>query len=179
MDATLQRVMPPEVKPEMAQSLISVPKGQGFRPGEYVRFESLMMALQQGGIDPELHVLDCLDNCEYPNTNHFVLAELIRRGAVVMTTNFDRLIEIAYRLSGKPGEEPLLVVCEDAEFTPDQALSGKRRTLWKLHGSISVAGKSARASVQATILQLLWPTLRQGKQVFVQKVLSARDLVVL
>src|SRR5712691_8714999 len=101
MDAVLGRVLPTEVGPQVAQSLISVPKGRHFRPGEYIRFEPLMGQLAQS-IDQDLHVLACLDDCEQPNSNHYVLAELIPRGGVVMTTNFDRLIEIAYRRTAKP-----------------------------------------------------------------------------
>jgi hypothetical protein len=179
MEVVLRRVMPPEVTRDLARSLISVPPSRHFRPGEYVRFETLMMELAQSGIDPDLHVLDCLDACEHPNPNHYLCAELIRRGALVMTTNFDRLIEMAYRRTAKSDDRPLRVIHEDADFPEPGSLGDGAPTLWKLHGSLSVDGRSTRASLQATIIQVLWPGLTRRKQAFVRAVLAARDLVVL
>src|ERR1044072_5800137 len=138
MDAVLSRIMPKEIDSDTAQSLISVPSDRHFRPGEYIRFETLMGELVQSRIDPDLHVLDCLDECEHPNFNHYVLAELVRRGSVVMTTNFDRLIEVAYQRTAKPGELPLRVVYNDAQFPSDGPSHSKEPVLWKLHGSLSV-----------------------------------------
>jgi hypothetical protein len=176
MDAVLSRVMPAKVPLDVLQSLISPPKTRHFRPGEFIRFETLMMELVQSGVDPSLLVLDCLDTCEAPNANHEILAELIRRGAVVMTTNFDRLIEVAYQRSMKPGDAPLRVVYDDAEF--DEGLIHKGApSLWKLHGSLSVAGQSTRASVQATVVQVMWPSMSRRKRRFFEAVIAARDMV--
>ncbi|MBB3177175.1 SIR2 family protein [Variovorax sp. Sphag1AA] len=177
MDAILSRVMPAEVDSEMTRSLISVPRNQHFRPGEFIRFETLMMELSSG-LDPQLHVLDCLDECEHPNANHYVIAELIRRHAVVMTTNFDRLIEVAYHRSMKPGDAPLRVVHLDDGFALDHAPGpGTPPTLWKLHGSLSVDGRSTRESVQATLEQVMWPSMRRNKRDFLRSVIESRDMV--
>jgi hypothetical protein len=177
MDAVLSRILPADVPPKVAQSLISVPKNQRYRPGEYIRFETLMMQLAQSGIDEDLHVLDCLDLCEHPNSNHYVLAELIRRGSVVLTTNFDRLIEIAYERSRKPGEPVLRVVYDDAQFPADGPQPVDGPTLWKLHGTLSVDGQSTRASLQATIVQIMWPSMTRNKTTFLAAVIAARDTV--
>jgi len=177
MDSVLSRILPVEIGEDFRRSLIQVPRGRSFRPGEYIRFETLMMALAQSGIDQDLHVLDCLDHCEQPNANHYILAELIRRGAVVMTTNFDRLIEIAYQRTMAPSAPPLRVVYEDAEFQLDGAVMVP--TLWKLHGSLSVSGQSTRASVQATIVQVLSPTMSRNKRKFVEAVIADRDLAII
>jgi SIR2-like protein len=177
MDAVLSRIMPKEIDSDTAQSLISVSSDRHFRPGEYIRFETLMGELVQSRIDPDLHVLDCLDECEHPNFNHYVLAELVRRGSVVMTTNFDRLIEVAYQRTAKPGELPLRVVYNDAEFPSDGLSHSKEPVLWKLHGSLSVGGQSTRASLQATLVQIMWPTMSRNKRMFLQAVLASRDML--
>jgi hypothetical protein len=179
MEAVITRLMPPEVDRATALSLIAVPKARGYRPGEYIRFETLMGELVQTRIDPDLHVLDCLDECEHPNRNHYILAELIRRGATVMTTNFDRLIEIAYQRTACPGEQALCIVHEDAEFPVEGPSAAKSPTLWKLHGSLSVAGAPTRRSLQATMVQVMWPALRTNKRAFLERVLETDDLLVL
>ena len=177
MDAVLSRIMPDEVDRETCRSLISVPRDRQFRPGEYIRFETLMMELESS-IDPDLRVLDCLDECAHPNVSHYVLAELLRRGAIVMTTNFDRLIEIAFERTMKPGEPALRVVHDDARFVTTDSADARTPTLWKLHGSLTVDGKATRESVQATLVQVMWPSLSGNKRDFLQGVLASKDLVV-
>jgi hypothetical protein len=177
MNAILTRVLPQEVDHRIATSVISVPRGALHRPGEYVRFETLMGELVGNGIDPDLHVLDCLDNCDYPNVNHFILAELIRRGTTVITTNFDRLIEIAYMLSSQDTEPPLRVAHEDIDFPESGPAAVTRPTLWKLHGSLSIDGKPTRASLQSTLVQIMRPTLGRNKRRFMEKVIAEQDLL--
>ena len=177
MDAVLSRVMPNEVDRETRRSLISVPRDRQFRPGEYIRFETLMMELESS-IDPGLHVLDCLDECAHPNVSHYVLAELLRRGAIVMTTNFDRLIEIAFERTMKPGEPALRVVHDNARFETTDSTDAQTPTLWKLHGSLTVDGKATRESVQATLVQVMSPSLSGNKRGFLRGVLASKDLLV-
>src|SRR6201996_3750352 len=177
MDAVLSRVMPNEVDRETRRSLISVPRDRQFRPGEYIRFETLMMELESS-IDPGLHVLDCLDECAHPNVSHYVLAELLRRGAIVMTTNFDHLIEIAFERTVKPGEPALRVVHDNARFETTDSTDAQTPTLWKLHGSLTVDGNATRESVQATPVQVMSPGLSGNKRGLLRGVLASKDLLV-
>src|SRR6185503_15242464 len=80
--------------------------------------------------------------------NPHVLAELIRAGALVVMTNFDRLIEIAWnRLYGGDGP-PLRVAAFSHDF-PENLPNRNQPTLWKLHGSLSIDGRDTRNSIQA------------------------------
>ena len=77
-------------------------------------------------------VLDVLD-AERSNANHEALATLARRGLLktIVTTNFDTLIERAFRDAGVP----LTVLTAGDLATPaDRAES---TTLYKIHGSVS------------------------------------------
>jgi hypothetical protein len=92
MEEALLRIASPDIDAKWALSILDLPRDRLRRPGEYLRFETLMGSLSQNEIDPDLHVLDCLDQCEHPNFNHYLLAGMLRSGMLVMTTNFDRLI---------------------------------------------------------------------------------------
>ncbi len=74
-----------------------------------------------------------------PNINHFMLAHAIRRGHVVVTTNFDELIEAAYEKLF-PDEE-LVVLVTDKQFQDayDHSVSvdAKGGILLKIHGTAS------------------------------------------
>ena len=73
-------------------------------------------------------VLDVLDS-EQSNANHQALAALAKRGVLraIVTTNFDTLIERAFRDAGVP----LQVV------TTEAPLDDGRTTLYKIHGSVT------------------------------------------
>ena len=58
-----------------------------------LRFE-LVLEIVQSCFDESLSVLDIFTNAT-PNENHWLLHELARKGALIITTNFDNLIEIA------------------------------------------------------------------------------------
>ena len=69
---------PSEVGEDWAKALTVRPPGLS-RPGEFLRFEVLMKALVDSGFDPALTVLNCLDECDRPNPNHYILAELLHQ----------------------------------------------------------------------------------------------------
>lgn len=154
-------------------SILALPESPFHRPGEQLRFEVLMAELIQSGVDPALTVLNCLDKCDRPNRNHYLLAALIHSGHVVMTTNFDRLIELAYA-DLFPSEVPLRIACFDGDFAADDG----KPALWKLHGSLSVGERATRDSVQATMMSILSTTMTSHKATFVKRVLADFDLLV-
>ncbi|MHA2180900.1 MAG: hypothetical protein ACXAAH_05710 [Promethearchaeota archaeon] len=61
---------------------------------ENIGFETLLAILQEQ-IDPDLKILDYYELCDKPNIQHYFLAEMINKGNIVLTTNFDFLIESA------------------------------------------------------------------------------------
>lgn len=178
MRSVLTRVTPPDVDREWALSVLRLPERRLRRPGEVLRFEVLMHELVQQGLDPGLTVLNCLDECGHPNFNHFVLAELIRSGAIVVTTNFDRLIEIAWERLVGPDGPALAVAAFDRDFPPGLPDGAAPPTLYKIHGSLSVGGRDTRASLQATLAAALSTPMRSRKAAFLAAVLRARDLYV-
>lgn len=60
-----------------------------------LRFEQVIEILREIAGDKELGVLNEFDDPGPPSELHFLLARMLRRGAAVMTTNFDNLIEYA------------------------------------------------------------------------------------
>src|ERR1051326_168345 len=68
-------------------------------PGDYIRFELLLDVIQLLA-DNELELLRFVDIFQKPNALHLLLAQRAMAGDVVITTNFDCLIEEAIRLLG-------------------------------------------------------------------------------
>lgn len=103
-------------------------------------------------------VLGVLDG-ERPNANHFALVELARRGrlAAIVSTNFDTLIERAFRQLAVPLR--VLSGAEDIEG----ASTGGPCTLFKIHGSVAES---------ATLIDTVRQKLR-GLPVAVRQTLEA------
>ena len=96
----------------------------------------------------------------------------------MLTTNFDRLIEIAYeRLN--PGDWPPLTVAIDDEDFPSDLSAAHAPTLWKLHGSLSRDGVSTLHSVRATVASILAGGARRPALDFLARALGTHDLLVL
>jgi len=159
-------------------SILKTPNAKYYRPGEMLRFEILMNDLAESGLDPQLSVLNCFDKCDRPNRNHFILAHLIRAGHVVVTTNFDGLIEKAFAHINGKDDLPLRVVYMDEDF-PDRGPSyDDPPTIWKLHGSLSVNGMNTRNSIQAKVFAMLTTTMTMHKRAFLTQLLANFELFV-
>lgn len=81
------------------------------------------------------HVLRHLDG-QRPNAAHLALAELARAGHVeaILTTNFDRLLEVAFELV----DAPCQVLCSPEQFADPVPEPGDDRcTILKLHGTVA------------------------------------------
>jgi hypothetical protein len=177
MEETLRRVFPSDLDTVWAKSIRHA-EGRFVRPGEFLRFEVLMAGLVDSGLDVELRVLDCLAASDKPNANHFALASLIHAGCVVMTTNFDTLIEQAYAALAFDGG-PLRVIYRDEDFPTAGPGAGAPATLWKLHGSLDRSADATRQSVQATMTSVLALPMIGRKRAFLRTVLQTFDLVAL
>jgi len=167
----IHHVCPADLDRDTALSLLRLPDCPLRRPGEYIRFETLMMSLSQERVDADLKVLASLGESREPNRNHYLLAALLAAGAIVMTTNFDCLIEIAFaRLHGG---RKLRVVSADADFPTQAPPQSAEPTLWKLHGSSPDDG-----SVQATITAVLATSMTIRKRSFLKDTLRTCHLVI-
>ncbi|MBY9008893.1 MAG: hypothetical protein KGD74_03395 [Candidatus Lokiarchaeota archaeon] len=74
---------------------------------EQLRFETLIEIVRDS-FDNELKIIDFYGQCDKPNIQHFFLAEMMKKGNFIMTTNFDFLIEYALLKSGVPKKKLFL-----------------------------------------------------------------------
>jgi len=148
-------------------------------PALGVRFEGLL-EIVQAVVDPELKCVELLEGTE-PTSEHHVLAHMATRH-VVLTTNFDVLIEKAAAQQGLPDN----VRYRESDFR--EAPSGPVLPgLWKLHGtaSVSAAGRWRRLGAGedggAVATLMLIARTRESKarrQVF-ERVIEQAPLVVI
>ncbi len=135
------------------------------RPGEFLRFEVAMA-------DIERHVRASLLSelqSGTPNINHYALAQLVKRGAVVITTNFDLHIETAYKhLYGRDCR----VARHDKDFTaPPSPRRNSAGVLWKIHGCLTDV-----ESMAATFTTIF--SKRSRRMDWFEEILSNYDLIV-
>lgn len=97
---------------------------------KFLRFETVMASIAML-LDPGYNILQIFSKCMKPNRYHNFLAQQLSSGAIVMTTNFDNLIEIECRKLSIPYD---LIV--DEEDIVSFALHPERYKypLIKLHG---------------------------------------------
>ncbi|MFX1257420.1 MAG: tetratricopeptide repeat protein [Promethearchaeota archaeon] len=122
---------------------------------EELRFEALVEIVRDI-LDSELKVIDYYGQCDRPNIQHFFLANMIKMGHFIMTTNFDFLIEYALVQLGISKEEiKIIITKEDFEkFNNPQELYFKgSKTLYKIHGSTKniIKDENTRDTLVATI----------------------------
>lgn len=114
-----------------------------------------------------------------PNLLHFFLAEMMRKGHVVLTSNFDDLIERAFAKLTDGKSEPRVVV-SDLDI---QSLCGETDSesgcLIKIHGSfLTPGGKNSQDSIVA-LLQQVQREFPESKRELMRKIVAGYDLVVL
>jgi len=122
---------------------------------EELRFEQLVEIVRDQ-LDKELKIIDYYGQCDKPNLQHFYLAEMIKKGNFVMTTNFDFLIEHALLNSGV-SEKDITPVITKEDFQnyrdPTKLYQKGKKTLYKVHGSTKniISKEDTRDSLVATI----------------------------
>ena len=102
-----------------------------------LRFEGVVGILQDT-LDEELKIIGYYSECTTPNIQHFFIADMIKKGHFVMTTNFDFLIEYALQQSGVPDNEIIPVISKKdfGKFQdPNEQFRLGKKTLYKIHGS--------------------------------------------
>jgi len=122
---------------------------------EELRFEQLV-EIVRNWLDTELKIIDYYGQCDKPNLQHFYLAEMIKKGHFVMTTNFDFLIEHALLDSGVSKKDIIPVITKE-DFQnykdPTKLYQKGKKTLYKVHGSTKniISKEDTRDSLVATI----------------------------
>lgn len=151
-----------------------------FLSGAFLRFESLLQRIAEY-IDPDLHVLNCLDvgfsKDEHFNTLHIEMVRLLEQGIPVWTTNFDGLIECA----AKKMRITIPVLYQPGQFKKQKLWRQKPAPLLKLHGSFrDWRGRSVRQSLKATIAGVGRMVIGLDKAVVAsfKQCLRERDLMV-
>ena len=106
---------------------------------EELRFEALI-ELVRDQFDKDLKIIDYYGQCDKPNLQHYFLAQMIKKGHFVMTTNFDFLIEYALLQSNIPKEDIICIITKTDFINysdPVKLFQVGKKTLYKIHGSAS------------------------------------------
>jgi tetratricopeptide (TPR) repeat protein len=110
-----------------------------------IRFEQFIGDLISSYDDNGLHILDFLVQCKSPNFMHFFLAEAIRQGHTVFTTNFDMLIE-------KAGKDMGMDITSVFAPVLNKLKNDNELCLYKIHGTIlDHKGADQRQSIVTTM----------------------------
>lgn len=152
-------------------------------PGDYIRFEQLLEAIHSLA-DPDLSILGLVELYTDSNPLHCLLARRALAGDIIVTTNFDCLIEDAIlALGGEP-----VTVCRLEEFGAWKSfLSGGRTPVFKLHGSYwrydgrgtrDCAIETAQATLEAVAAGGAVMRLPEPKRSFLLECTRKRRMVV-
>ncbi|MFX1589198.1 MAG: tetratricopeptide repeat protein, partial [Promethearchaeota archaeon] len=156
---------------------------------KYLRFENLIEIVRDI-IDHDLNLLDFYSECDKPNIEHFFLAEMIKKGNFVVTTNFDYLIEYALSHLDIQKKKIIPVITEKdyEKFNdPEKLFKNGKMPVVKIHGSPKniITGEDTRDSFINTI-KLLGLNLDQNniiqlepfKAKLLENVSNERSLVI-
>jgi len=120
---------------------------------DYLRFESLMAVIAEI-IDPRLGVLRCLERAQRPSQLQRRLAELAAGGALLITPNFDDLLERALYDSLRESDQPDVRTPMTVNAYSRTGLAPGAVPVVKLHGSLvshgGGRGRRVAAQVEAT-----------------------------
>ncbi|TFF98147.1 MAG: tetratricopeptide repeat protein [Promethearchaeota archaeon] len=133
-----------------------------------LRFEQLVEIVRDE-LDSELKIIDYYGLCDTPNLQHFFLAQMLKKGHFVMTTNFDFLIEYSLQQSDVPEDEIVPVITRN-DFekydNPEELFNEGKKAVYKIHGSSKnvISGESTKHSLVATIQA--FGSGKEGESVF-------------
>lgn len=149
----IQAIAPSRSGLAMLKDLANPSRPNKRNPGDYIRFELLLDIIQQI-VDSELRLLEFVELFDQPNALHRLFAQRAMAGDVIITTNFDGLIEESIlRLGGHP-----ISVCTIADFESWKNIESHKIPVYKIHGSYKrYDGSSANLAtetVQATLSSL-------------------------
>ncbi|MFX1365928.1 MAG: tetratricopeptide repeat protein [Promethearchaeota archaeon] len=115
---------------------------------EGLKFETLIEILRSQ-FDNDLRIIEYFEQCNRPNIIHFFLAEMINIGHIVITSNFDSLIEHAL-VQSNGGKEHIFSIITEKDYKKFRNildyLNDGKKFLFKIHGSTKniLTGKSTK-----------------------------------
>lgn len=120
-----------------------------------LRFEQLLEIIRNN-LDGELKIIDYYSQCDKPNIIHFFLAEMIKKGHFVLTTNFDFLLEHALLQSNVPKDEIKCVITKtdyENSGNPANLFKNGIKPIYKIHGSTEniITGENTKPSLITTM----------------------------
>lgn len=124
-----------------------------------LRFEELVQ-LFRDILDPDLTILDYYGKCTKPNLQHMFLAQMIKKGNFVITTNFDALIEYAL-LKIKTPKEAIIPVSTKEDFekynNPYKLIEESKYPVYKMHGSVKniISSSTSSQDVKTSLISTL------------------------
>ncbi|MHA1478205.1 MAG: SIR2 family protein, partial [Promethearchaeota archaeon] len=139
----------------------------------------------------DVKFLDFYQESDKPNLGHFVLAEMIKKGAFIITTNFDYLLEYALLQSDIPKKKIIPVITEkDYErfSDPEKLYRSGKFPVYKIHGSPKniITGEDTRKSFINTLRLIGLNQTRNNiiqlepyKAQFLEKTSSERTLIII
>ncbi|MFX1593510.1 MAG: tetratricopeptide repeat protein [Promethearchaeota archaeon] len=105
---------------------------------EGLRFETILEIIRNQ-FDKDLKIIEYFEQCNKPNNIHFFLAEMINKGHIVITTNFDYLIEHAL-IQLNDGKDHIFAVITEKDYREFknifEYLNKGKKFLFKIHGSM-------------------------------------------
>ncbi|MFX1251627.1 MAG: tetratricopeptide repeat protein [Promethearchaeota archaeon] len=119
---------------------------------ESMRYE-YVMELFRDNYDEDLKFMQYFSLATKPNLLHRYLAEMVKNAHIVLTTNFDYLIEHAIGVDNKN----LRIAITEKDFTaynnPEQSYQQGLLVLYKIHGSLKniITGEETKDSVITTL----------------------------
>jgi len=119
-----------------------------------LKFETLLAIVQE--LDPNLSFIDYYEQCDKPNIQQFFLAEMMEKGHIVLTTNFDFLIEYALMQLKTPKKQivPVITGKNFLKFRdPLRLLKKNKKIIYKVHGATKnvITEEDTRDSLIASI----------------------------
>jgi len=139
----------------------------------------------------DVKFLDFYQESDKPNLEHFVLAEMIKKGAYIITTNFDFLLECALLQSDIPKKKIIPVITEkDYErfSDPEKLYRSGKFPIYKIHSSPKniITGENTRKSFTNTLRLIGLNQTRNNiiqlepyKAQFLEKTSSDRTLIII
>lgn len=177
----LRAIAPDKSTLELLETVSDSTRLNKRNPGDYLRFELLLDIIQQL-VDPELTILEFISLFASPNRVHEFLATRAIAGDIVITTNFDCLIEASIvELGSKP-----ISICTTGDFESWTTSPPNRIPIYKIHGSYSRYDGTAQTSsvntIQATLSTLTIGAkdllLPEAKRKFLIQVTRSRTMIV-
>ena len=127
-----------------------------------IPFEAFMEIISDYGNLPTDFSRSILDmyNHSKPNINHLVIAKLAKEGFIktIITTNFDTLIEDAFKLEGWIEKENYNVYCREDELIWENFYNDKVN-IFKIHGS-----SSDKESIRITLTSIANKSFSQKRK---------------